>query len=110
MIPSLPSGQAPRTRSDWTRTRVVVQALNIARMLSDGRWRTLRELAAEIGVDPRTIRRTIYALERAGVDIERAERDCRTLEYRLTPTAWAAALYRPVDLEVAGEESARVSA
>ena len=68
-----------------------MRCLNVLRFLAR-RAMTRRELASLIGINERSIRRYIYACQRAGIDIETfvSEDIGNPTMYALRPMTWAA--------------------
>lgn len=87
------------TAQDAQRCGELRLGIQICRMLI-GHWRSLYEISRELSLDPRSVRRYIYALQLAGFDIlERQPRGSRrsTMFYRLDVRSWHGMVYLPKD-------------
>lgn len=111
--------------SDRERHNELSRALQICRLLAF-RTLTLYQLAEELHCSPRTIRRAIYALTDAGIDILKgrdalefdlefedrpgltrtAHPGWKAMAYRLDRRAWSGLLYLPDDGQPARREMA----
>lgn len=97
----LPGILAPGAGQDWNsqdtdRLRVLALAIAMCRVLAESELE-LGELASCVGVDQRTCRRYVYALQRAGLDIIVRRRPGHGHAYRLDPRSWHGLLYLPLD-------------
>jgi DNA-binding transcriptional ArsR family regulator len=83
---------------DSDRLGAINHALTIVRLLADEEL-DLYELADRTGLGQRSIRRYIYALQLAGLDIivRRPKRYYTRFTYRLDPRSWHGLLHLPRD-------------
>ena len=93
----------PGVADDWSRqgsTRLSgpQHALTIARLLAEAE-RTLEDLAGLTGLGARSVRRYVYALQLAGLDIlvRRPRQYYLPTTYRLDRRSWHGLLYLPRD-------------
>lgn len=75
--------------SSEERYRPLVQALTIARALTQEPWQTVYTLADRHDLSVRTVLRYLAALRAAGITVEsRQAAEGRSLEYRIPKRAW----------------------
>lgn len=93
-----PGGSTDWRNTDGARLSAIGQALAICRLLAE-RERTLDDLARLTGLGERSVRRYVYALQLAGLDIlvRRPRRFYQPVTYRLDPRSWHGLLYLPRD-------------
>ena len=89
--------------ADHDRHAELIRAIRIARAIAQ-EPKSYAEIARDLGCTPRTVRRAIYALQAAGVDIhpltdvdgDEPSRAARK-RWRLDRQAWAGMLFLPAD-------------
>ena len=81
---------------DERRYRSLCVALQLCRAMAS-QPRSLYELANDVGLCHRTVRRVLTSLRRAGVDVRRRAGDGPAIRYSVDRVAWQALLDLPAD-------------